>query len=838
MLFASSQVIDYMCRGEDLEGYNVFDFVTDTYEEPIPRTESKEQTDDNPSEAEEEGFRRGRRPNNRVRYRANHPKQKTAWRVVRSLGHNNLANIVGKYFPRNDDLKTYPFYCACMLVLLKPWRDITQDLKSDEETWEEAFDNFVKATSPKIRRVLANIQYFHACESAAMNKQEEEALNHELVDEEEDGADPTDCEKGFRDDDTDEEWNITDEAIEAAEGNSHSWRDILHGRQAIEMAQKANIFSNSTENWMISGSPIHNATGDDLRQLAKWRNQMKKDIDIQNTTENEDQAQSHTANNEIEATIQHIGEDVLESKDKGTLEDEDDFAPETALQAVDASELNVEQYRAFDIIRRHLRLTLQGMNPPPLRMICYGEGGTGKSQVIQTTTETFDVSSVPHLLLKSAYTGIAASLVKGKTTHFIGQLSIRNNVMISDETKQRLRQIWKDVAYLVIDEFSMLSKTFLARLSRAISIAITGTDNCTFGGISVVLCGDLHQFPPVASQNDALFYPSKERDTLESRTGRAIYEEFQTVVILRQQYRVTDPVWNDFLQHLRYGLVQERHIDVLRKLVINTADCPETKFDEEPWKSAPLVTPRHSVRAQWNDAAVRKWCEEKGEQLFICHGEDTINKRSLTQVERYAVAMRGQDKNGKRKANRGLPTSIQIAKGMQIMVTTNIETDLDIANGARGEIVDIVLHPDEPPLPNTPIVKLTRLPAYLLVKLTRTRATQLEGLEERVIPVEPTSIKFQIKVKSKGKVITRTVTRLQYPVTGAYAFTDYRSQGQTIPYVIIDIGKVPTGGSLNLFNLYVALSRSRGQDTIRLLRDFDDNMFKKAHTPALNEEDE
>ena len=159
---------------------------------------------------------------------------------------------------------------------------------------------------------------------------------------------------------------------------------------------------------------------------------------------------------------------------------------------------------------------------------------------------------------------------------------------------------------------------------------------------------------------------------------------------------------------------------------------------------------------------------------------------------------------------------------MQVMVTTNVQTDLDIANGARGEIVDIILHPEEPPLPDAPIVKLTRLPAYLLVKLKRTRATQLEGLEECVIPVEPMAVKFQIKVKMKGwKVIMRTITRMQFPITGAYAFTDYRSQGQTIPRVIVDIAKVPTGG-LSLFNLYVALSRSHGQDTIRLLRDFDD----------------
>lgn len=74
-------------------------------------------------------------------------------------------------------------------------------------------------------------------------------------------------------------------------------------------------------------------------------------------------------------------------------------------------------------------------------------------------------------------------------------------------------------------------------------------------------------------------------------------------------------------------------------------------------------------------------------------------------------------------------------------------------------------------------------------------------------------------------------------MTAAYSFTDYRSQGQTIPYVLVDIATPPTGG-LNLFNLYVALSRSSGRSTIRLLRDFDEKLFQASHTPELIAEDD
>jgi hypothetical protein len=94
----------------------------------------------------------------------------------------------------------------------------------------------------------------------------------------------------------------------------------------------------------------------------------------------------------------------------------------------------------------------------------------------------------------------------------------------------------------------MLSKSFLALISKRISIAVEGTAHCdsrrSFGGVNVILCGDLHQFPPVAvAANEPLFMPSDpSTDTLESQLGREIYEEFSTVVILRDQKRVTDPI--------------------------------------------------------------------------------------------------------------------------------------------------------------------------------------------------------------------------------------------------------------------------------------------------------
>ncbi|KIK81825.1 hypothetical protein PAXRUDRAFT_155178, partial [Paxillus rubicundulus Ve08.2h10] len=76
----------------------------------------------------------------------------------------------------------------------------------------------------------------------------------------------------------------------------------------------------------------------------------------------------------------------------------------------------------------------------------------------------------------------------------------------------------------------------------------------------------------------------------------------------------------------------------------------------------------------------------------------------------------------------------------------------------------------------------------------------------------------------------KTVTYRQLPLTPSYAFTDYRSQGQTISAAVIDIGSPPTG-QLTPFNIYVASSRSRGRDTVRLQRDFDERLLTTLNHP-------
>ena len=99
----------------------------------------------------------------------------------------------------------------------------------------------------------------------------------------------------------------------------------------------------------------------------------------------------------------------------------------------------------------------------------------------------------------------------------------------------------------------------------------------------------------------------------------------------------------------------------------------------------------------------------------MCTAQDTIQGRPLTLYEKYCLESHHIDRKGKRSTQaKDLPRTVEFAIGMKVMVTENIEIDLDLTNGARGEIVDIVLHPDEPPIGDEPVVHLKYMPTYRL----------------------------------------------------------------------------------------------------------------------------
>ena len=621
---------------------------------------------------------------------------------------------------------------------------------------------------------------------------------------------------------------ITDEDVVRYENMQRRDKEYIHGQLAVEAARIQGIFPDIDTIWKIEQrdeETVQVAKRDVDITIDNWRTQLEQSSLFDSDTNLE----SNAATEHMEARVTPISQMWLPPN-------HDDVVDEMQSEPIfDINNLNDDQRRAYDIVDWHLKETVDGKQPPQLLMVIPGEGGVGKSKVIQIITENFRRHGLKEWWVKGAYTGIAASLIDGKTLHVLAGIPVRGGKQ-SAQTLKKLHAFWRTKRYLIIDEVSMLSRTFFAKLSQIISRAMETKEDEVFGGLNVILVGDFHQFPPVVARRSApLYWPVNSRqDTEEDILGRKIFEQFITVVKLNKQIRVQDAIWHNVLQHIRYGNCRREHIETIRRLIITNPDCPHTDFNSSPWKDAKLVTPRHAVRNQWNSAAIKKHCKQTRRRLYICPAEDTIGGRIVTNDEKIAIMTRSKGSQSHFERG-GLMKDIELAIGAEVMVTLNILTDMDVANGVRGVIEGIVLDERERVMTvtETNSIQLRYPPRYVLVKLNRTKAPSLENLPQNVIPIVPVKKTFTI-TKNGTKM---TVTRYQLPLTLAYAFTDYRSQGQTLEPVIVDIGPPPYG-RLTPFNVYVALSRGTGRDNIRLLREFDETLLQHHPSEYLRLEDE
>ena len=277
VLYPKSQVIDYTARGDELEGYNVLSFFMDTYEAKITTKDQQEANlETTELGVETQTIGRGRLRHQRVHFRANHPKSATVQRIIRGEKHNNLPNFIGRRLPRNDDPDTYDFYCASMLLLLKPWRNLATDLKGPNETWSDSFERFLSTTPKETKAILSGIQYLHECQKAT-----DRDIHNSLPASRANFGDEESM-------DIEDEYVVEDQASDDSEDtlqaiiqSQTSLGEDLHGRLAVEFAKRAKIFQNEDNHntWSAqANSNITNATGGDVQNLLAWRTQMESDV--------------------------------------------------------------------------------------------------------------------------------------------------------------------------------------------------------------------------------------------------------------------------------------------------------------------------------------------------------------------------------------------------------------------------------------------------------------------------------------------------------------------------------------------------------------------------------
>ena len=153
-----------------------------------------------------------------------------------------------------------------------------------------------------------------------------------------------------------------------------------------------------------------------------------------------------------------------------------------------------------------------------------------------------------------APTGTAASIIGGSTIHAgLGikvkkkeKNSLDNTLYIytSVKNRNRLRDEWKTVDFIMIDEISMVSAELLCEIDHALRYAKENY-NDWFGGVNMIFSGDFYQFPPVGSSplyNPIMATPKHTSRDISRRLGRLAWKSVDTVIELTEQQRMkNDP---------------------------------------------------------------------------------------------------------------------------------------------------------------------------------------------------------------------------------------------------------------------------------------------------------
>ncbi len=79
---------------------------------------------------------------------------------------------------------------------------------------------------------------------------------------------------------------------------------------------------------------------------------------------------------------------------------------------------------------------------------------------------------------------------------------------------------------------------------------------------------------------------------------------------------------------------------------------------------------------------------------------------------------------------------MEMAISSKVLIMMNINTDMDMCNGVRGEVIHIWADPqEEGGNEETSVQEMWYPPSCVLIKMNRNQEGQVEGLEENTIPL-------------------------------------------------------------------------------------------------------
>ena len=382
-----------------------------------------------------------------------------------------------------------------------------------------------------------------------------------------------------------------------------------------------------------------------------------------------------------------------------------------------------------------------------------GRAGTGKSTLLKHFRETTKLVA-PVL----APTGVAALNVEGETIHRFFRFA--PGINLKDARNKGLGiqkpEIYVNADLLIIDEISMVRADLLDCIDQF--LRAVRQNKTPFGGLRIVVIGDLFQLPPVVTTDERAafselyhspyFFASRVMQEL-MYTGDVTYIELEKV------YRQSEPTFIALLNAVRNRTITRDELKILN-----------TRLHDSPPKDAIVLTAVNAEANALNDL-----------RLHLLPGD----------LQTFQGETIGEFPNRETPAE----PELQLKRGARVMCVAN-DTAGRYVNGSLGWVKDFTLGNDE----SEPTVT---------VDLD-------EGRQVIITPHIWNIYRSAYDQETRTLNQERLGSYSQIPLKLAWAVTIHKSQGKTFDQVTIDLGR----GAFASGQTYVALSRCRSFEGLHL----------------------
>lgn len=364
----------------------------------------------------------------------------------------------------------------------------------------------------------------------------------------------------------------------------------------------------------------------------------------------------------------------------------------------------------------------------------------------------------------TASTGIAATHLNGQTIHSwsgVGVAQVMTDTLLKQIKTRRGKRI-RATDILVIDEISMMHAWLFDMVDQACRVVRRSPE--PFGGLQVVMSGDLFQLPPVSNtrRDRELVAPPPELVAMRERYAKAgrnpngfvtdslVWPELNPIVCyLTEQHRQDTGQLLDVLTDIRQGTVTDTDRQAL-----------DTRIGVEP---------------AGDDVAISLYPNNRQ--------ADALNDSKLAQINepehRFEAESSGQVSLIKRlKSTMLAPEMLSLKVGAAVMALRN-DTNQQYVNGSLGTVVDFV-------------------------STTEGEYPMVDFENGHTVIMQPAAWEMM-----DGETVLASVK--QVPLRCAWAITIHKSQGMTLDRARMDLRRTFAPGMG-----YVALSRVESMDGLYL----------------------